>query len=144
MLDLAYKNHMKNNFKVAENYYLKILKVQPDTLGAEINLKPGDRLLKINGKRVRDEIDYQFRITEENVSLEFEISGERILIDVEKEYDVDLGVEFEEFKVRSDRRLRSASLDAQDSPMKRQVDPKVTGSSLKSNMSLQIYKRLSD
>ncbi len=80
---------------------MRIIKVQPNTLGAELNLKPGDRLLKINGKRVRDEIDYRFKITEENVSLEFEISGERSLIDVEKEYDIDLGVEFEEFKIRS-------------------------------------------
>ena len=80
---------------------MRIIKVQPDTLGSKINLKPGDRLLKINGKRVRDEIDYKFKITEEFVSLEFEISGQRALFDIEKEYDVDLGVEFEEFKVRS-------------------------------------------
>ena len=80
---------------------MRIVKVQPDTLGSKINLKPGDRLLKINGKRVRDEIDYKFKITEEYVSLEFEISGKRALFDIEKEYDVDLGVEFKEFKVRS-------------------------------------------
>ena len=29
-LDLAFKNHKENNFRIAENLYLKILKITPD------------------------------------------------------------------------------------------------------------------
>ena len=80
---------------------MKIIKVFPDSLGETIGIQPGDRLLKINGKRVQDEIDYQFRMTEEVLTLDFEISGRMEKIEIEKEYDDDLGVEFEEMKIRS-------------------------------------------
>ena len=80
---------------------MKIIKVFPDSLGETIGIQPGDRLLKINSKRVQDEIDYQFRMTEEVLTLDFEISGRMEKIEIEKEYDDDLGVEFEEMKIRS-------------------------------------------
>ena len=80
---------------------MKIIKILPDGLGKVIGLQPGDRLLKINGKRVQDEIDYRFRITEEKLILDFEIKGQIEQVEVEKEYDDDLGVEFEEIKIRS-------------------------------------------
>ena len=38
---------------------MKIIKIFPDSLAETIGLQPGDRLLKINGKRVQDEIDYK-------------------------------------------------------------------------------------
>ncbi len=79
---------------------MKIIKVKENTLGDMIGLKSGDRLLKINGKRVIDEIDYRFRITDENITLDLEIDGSMEKINVDKDYDDDLGVEFEEFKIR--------------------------------------------
>ena len=84
-----------------KNSIMKIIKVFPDSLGETIGIQPGDRLLKINGKRVQDEIDYQFRMTEEVLTLDFEISGRLEKVEIEKEYDDDLGVEFEEMKIRS-------------------------------------------
>ena len=54
---------------------MKIIKIFPDSLAETIGLQFGDRLLKINGKRVQDEIDYKFRITDENITLELEING---------------------------------------------------------------------
>ena len=79
---------------------MKIIKVFPDSLGEPIGIQPGDRLLRINGKRVQDDIDYQFRMTEEVLTLDVEISGRMEKIEIEKEYDDDLGVEFEEMKIR--------------------------------------------
>ena len=79
---------------------MKIITVNKDGLGEVLGLKPGDRLLKINNKKVRDEIDYRFRICEENIDLELQIDGKRQVVSVEKEYDDDLGVIFEEFTVR--------------------------------------------
>ena len=80
---------------------MKIIKIFPDSLAETIGLQFGDRLLKINGKRVQDEIDYKFRITEENLLLDVEINGQIEQVEIEKEYDDDLGVEFEEMKIRS-------------------------------------------
>ncbi len=80
---------------------MKIVKVHPESLGAEIGIQRGNRLMRINGKRVQDELDYKFRITEESLILDFEIDGKIEQVEVEKEYDDDLGVEFEEMKIRS-------------------------------------------
>ena len=79
---------------------MKIIEVKDKTLGKSIGLKPGDRLLKINGKRVVDEIDYRFRITDEEILLDVEVDGLMKQFNVEKNYDDDLGVVFEEFKIR--------------------------------------------
>ena len=80
---------------------MKIINVFPESLGEKIGIHPGDRLLKINGKRVQDEIDYKFRMTEEFIRLDLEINGRLEQVEIEKEYDDDLGVEFEEMKIRS-------------------------------------------
>jgi putative radical SAM enzyme (TIGR03279 family) len=79
---------------------MKIIKVHSDSLGEAIGVKPGDRLLKINGKRVKDEIDYKFRITEQHISLDFELNGRLEKVEIDKEYDDDLGVIFEDLKIR--------------------------------------------
>jgi len=79
---------------------MKIIEVKDNTLGQSIGLKSGDRLLKINGKRVFDEIDYRFRITDEKILLHIEIDGIIKQFNIEKNYDDDLGVIFEEFKIR--------------------------------------------
>lgn len=80
---------------------MKIITVEDNSLAQALGLKPGDSLLKINGQKVRDELDYQFRFTEEMLTLELEIDGLMQVIEVEKDYDEPLGVEFEELKIRS-------------------------------------------
>jgi len=79
---------------------MKIIEVKNKTLGKSIGLKAGDRLLKINGKRVIDEIDYRFRMTDKEVLLDVEVDGIMQQFNIEKDYDDDLGVLFEEFKIR--------------------------------------------
>ena len=80
---------------------MKIINVFPESLGEKIGIHPGDRLLKINGKRVQDEIDYKFRMTEEILTLDLEINGRLEQVEIEKEYDDDLGVKFEAMKIRA-------------------------------------------
>ncbi|WP_425061098.1 hypothetical protein SCACP_18700 [Sporomusa carbonis] len=73
-----------------------ISNVKPDSIGAEIGLVPGDRLLEVNGQAVQDIIDLSFALAEEEVDLLIEhTSGEQELLTVEKDYDEDLGLEFE-------------------------------------------------
>ena len=79
---------------------IRITSVEPDGLGHHLSLKPGDRLLKINGRKVRDHLDYRFRISDPDIELELEIDGRRETIAVEKEAEDDLRVEFEDFKIR--------------------------------------------
>jgi putative radical SAM enzyme (TIGR03279 family) len=79
---------------------MQIIKVNTNCLGNTLGLKSGDKLLKINGKKVLDELDYQFRIIEEKLSIEFEIDGQRQLFEIDKDFDEDLGVQFEELKIR--------------------------------------------
>ena len=80
---------------------MKIIKVKQGGIGDKLGLKPGDRLLKINAKKVKDEIDYRFRIAEEQLIVEFEIDGKRKVFDLEKNFDDSLGLELEEFTIRS-------------------------------------------
>ena len=80
---------------------MKIIHINPNSLGERIGLKPGDRLLKINNKKVLDEIDYKFRIIEESLILDFEINGKFERVEIQKDYDIDLGVHFEELKIRA-------------------------------------------
>lgn len=73
-----------------------ISNVKPDSIGLEIGLVPGDRLLAVNGESVQDIIDLSFALAEEEIELLIEhVSGEREIISFEKDYDEELGLEFE-------------------------------------------------
>ena len=39
---------------------VEITNVAPRSLGAELELEPGDRITKVNGRRVRDYLDFRF------------------------------------------------------------------------------------
>jgi putative radical SAM enzyme (TIGR03279 family) len=74
---------------------LIIARVVPDSIAAEMELEPGDRIVSINGSTLRDFIDFRFFETEENLTIEVsKAGGEGWVLDVEKDYDEDLGVEF--------------------------------------------------
>ena len=70
--------------------------VIPDSIAAEIGFTPGDRLVKINGQKPRDLIDYQFLCADEVLDLEVvDAKGKAHQVEIEKDYDEDLGLEFE-------------------------------------------------
>ncbi len=73
-----------------------ITKVLPDSIAAEIGFEPGDALVAINGMRPRDLIDYQFLCADEVLELEvLDATGKSHSVEIEKDYDDDLGLEFE-------------------------------------------------
>jgi len=73
----------------------QIAKILPGSIAEEIELEVGDRLISINGNAVIDIIDYKFLITDELICIEIEkADGEVWEIEVEKEYDEDLGIQF--------------------------------------------------
>ncbi len=59
-----------------------------------VGIRPGDRLLAINGHPLRDVIDVQFYGAEERLELLVERAGERLLLEAEREYGQDLGLTF--------------------------------------------------
>lgn len=73
-----------------------ITNVLPDSIAAEIGFEAGDRLVAINGQPPRDLIDYQFLCADEVLELEvLDAKGKTHVIEIEKDYDDDLGLEFE-------------------------------------------------
>ncbi|GAA0768991.1 radical SAM protein [Clostridium subterminale] len=75
----------------------EISKVIPGSIAEEVDIEVGDRLLRINENYVKDIIDYKFLITDEVLLLEVEKKdGEIWEIEIEKDYDEDLGIVFRE------------------------------------------------
>ncbi|MGM9975000.1 MAG: DUF512 domain-containing protein [Clostridiaceae bacterium] len=73
-----------------------ISKIKPNSIAMEIGLEAGDKLISVNGIEVHDIIDYKFLITDEDIVVEIEKNkGELWEIEIEKDYDEDLGIEFE-------------------------------------------------
>ncbi|MEG4116664.1 TIGR03279 family radical SAM protein [Microcoleus sp. N9_B4] len=73
-----------------------ITKVIPDSICAEMGFEPGDSIVAVNGQKPRDLIDYQFLCADEFLELEvLDSKGKSHKLEIEKEYDEDLGVEFE-------------------------------------------------
>ncbi|MBW4659248.1 MAG: TIGR03279 family radical SAM protein [Drouetiella hepatica Uher 2000/2452] len=73
-----------------------ITRILPDSIAAEIGFEVGDRLVSINGQAPRDLIDYQFFCADEVLELEvLDTSGKSHQVEIEKDYDEDLGLEFE-------------------------------------------------
>ncbi|MUH01460.1 TIGR03279 family radical SAM protein [Scytonema sp. UIC 10036] len=74
----------------------RITKVLSESIAAEIGFEPGDAIVSINGTKPRDLIDYQFLCADEVLELEvLDAAGKTHYIEIEKDYDDDLGLEFE-------------------------------------------------
>jgi putative radical SAM enzyme (TIGR03279 family) len=74
----------------------QISRVLPDSIAAEVGFEVGDRLVSINGQPLRDLIDYQFHCADEYLELEvLDPQGKPHTLEIEKDYDEDLGLEFE-------------------------------------------------
>ncbi len=70
--------------------------VLPGSIADELGIEPGDELLEINNEKITDIFDYQFLMHDEHLDVLIRKSdGEEWLLDVDKDFDEDLGVEFE-------------------------------------------------
>ncbi len=74
----------------------KISRVLPDSIAEEIGFEVGDAIVSINQTKPRDLIDYRFMCSDEYLELEvIDTAGDIHVIEIEKDYDDDLGLEFE-------------------------------------------------
>ena len=71
-------------------------KVLPGSIAEEMEITPGDSLLEINGHKIEDIFDYQYYTQDEYIEiLVRKPSGEEWLLEIDKGYDEDLGITFE-------------------------------------------------
>jgi len=81
---------------------VEISEVAPDSLGAEMDLESGDRIIKVNGRVVRDYLDFRFHTAGEN-ELVLEVrkkSGEDWEVELERAEGEDFGLAFEQIVPR--------------------------------------------
>ena len=74
----------------------KISRVKEGSIAWELELQPGDELLSINGQPIEDVFDYHYLVNDEYIELLVQKpNGEEWELEVEKEFEEDLGLEFE-------------------------------------------------
>jgi len=79
-----------------------ITAVSPFSLGGEFELEPGDRVIKVNGRTVRDYLDFRFQ-TGGETDLVLEVrkqNGEDWEVQVERDESEDFGLSFEQIVPR--------------------------------------------
>ena len=70
--------------------------IETGSVAQEMGIEPGDVLLAINGSKITDIFDYQYLVQDEYIEvLVRKPSGEEWLLEIDKEYDEDLGIVFE-------------------------------------------------
>ena len=73
-----------------------IKRTAPNSIAAELGIESGDVLVKINDNEIVDIFDYQYFIQDEYIEVLIrKPNGEEWLLEIDKEYDEDLGIEFE-------------------------------------------------
>ena len=66
------------------------------SIAMELGIEPGDRLLAINDEEISDIFDYQYYVENEYIEVLIEKpDGEQWILEVDKDEDEDLGIEFE-------------------------------------------------
>ena len=81
---------------------VEISEVVPDSLGAEMDLESGDRIIKVNGRVVRDYLDFRFQTAGET-ELVLEVrkkSGDDWEVELERAEGEDFGLTFEQIVPR--------------------------------------------
>src|SRR5678809_338208 len=76
---------------------VEIAEVEPESLGAEMDIEPGDRIIKVNGRTVRDYLDFRFHTAGET-EMVLEVrkkNGEDWEVELERAENEDFGFTFE-------------------------------------------------
>ena len=70
-------------------------KVLPGSIAEELEIEKGDRLISINGQEIGDVFDYHFLVNDDFLTVLIEKpTGEQWELEIEKDYEDDLGIEF--------------------------------------------------
>ena len=70
--------------------------VESGSIAEELEIEPGDILLTINDEEIEDIFDYRYMIKDEYLEVVIQKpDGEEWILEIDKDYDDDLGIEFE-------------------------------------------------
>lgn len=79
-----------------KTYEHKIKEVVPGSIAEELELAPGDAVLSVNGQPIEDVFDYHYLTNEEFLTMLIrKPDGEEWELEIEKEFEEDLGIQFE-------------------------------------------------
>lgn len=71
-------------------------KITPGSIAEELEIEAGDVLVSINGNEIEDVFDYHYMVNDEYLEVLIrKADGEEWELEIEKEYNEDLGIEFE-------------------------------------------------
>ena len=95
--DMSYPVTIKRESRIRMKNKKHIIScVQKGSIAEELELEKGDVLLSVNGKEIEDIFDYRYLTEDELVTLLIEKkNGEEWELEVEKDCDEDLGLDFE-------------------------------------------------
>ena len=81
---------------------VEICGVSPGTIAAELELEPGDRVMRVNGRVVRDYLDFRFQTAgETDLTIDVRKStGEDWELNIERDESEDFGINFEQIVPR--------------------------------------------
>lgn len=73
-----------------------IKKIMPGSIAEEMDLEPGDSVIAVNDEPIKDVFDYHYLINDEYIELTvLKKSGEEWILEIDKEAEEDVGIEFE-------------------------------------------------
>ncbi len=74
-----------------------IKEIEQGSIAEELELASGDELISINGNEIKDVLDYHYLIKDDFLTVLIKKpDGEEWELEIEKDFDEDLGIEFEE------------------------------------------------
>ena len=80
---------------------IRVLRVQPDSIAADLGLVPGTELLSVDGHPLEDFLDWEFLTADESFELEAKLpDGEHVVFEIERDGGEPMGVELEPPNVR--------------------------------------------
>ena len=70
--------------------------IEPGSIAEEMGIEPGDYLISINGTEIEDVFDYRFMVDDEYIEMTIQKpDGELWDLEIEKDYEEEIGIEFE-------------------------------------------------
>ena len=74
-----------------------VKEIEPGSIAEELGIEPGDKLISINDTAIEDVFDYHYLVNDEELVVLIEkADGEEWELEIEKDYDEDLGITFEQ------------------------------------------------
>jgi putative radical SAM enzyme (TIGR03279 family) len=80
---------------------VKVQSVYPDSIAAEIGLKPGSEVLSVNGRELEDFLDWEFLTAEDELTIHVrQPNGEDVVFEIERPEGLPMGVSLEAPRIR--------------------------------------------